>query len=106
MTSLPGTWSLTMKTPIGSIQATMTFDYSGDTLTGIATGGGETIELLDVQSVAVDDGEHVTWSQSIRKPMRLNLDFDVVVHGDSMAGVSRAGRLPKSRVSGTRLPAE
>ena len=92
-----------MKTPIGSIQATMTFDYSGDTLTGIATGGGETIELLDVQSVAVDDGEHVTWSQSIRKPMRLNLEFDVLVEGDRMSGFSRAGKLPKSAVVGQRV---
>jgi hypothetical protein len=34
--------------------------------------------------------------------MRLNLDFDVVVDGDRLAGHSRAGRLPRSAVIGTR----
>jgi hypothetical protein len=34
--------------------------------------------------------------------MRLNLDFDVVVDGDRMSGHSRAGRLPRSAVTGVR----
>ncbi|MEU0916912.1 MULTISPECIES: hypothetical protein [Streptomyces] len=34
--------------------------------------------------------------------MRLDLAFDVTVTGDSLAGTSRAGRLPASRVSGLR----
>jgi hypothetical protein len=36
--------------------------------------------------------------------MRLNLDFDVVVEcdGDRLIGHSRAGRLPRSAVHGTR----
>jgi hypothetical protein len=49
-----------------------------------------------------DEGERVTWKQSITKPLRLNLDFDVIVVGDTMHGHSRAGRLPKSTVSGER----
>jgi hypothetical protein len=34
--------------------------------------------------------------------MRLNLEFDVVVTGDRLAGHSRAGRLPRSTVTGLR----
>jgi hypothetical protein len=34
--------------------------------------------------------------------MRLNLAFDVVFDGDVMTGHSRAGRLPRSAVTGKR----
>jgi hypothetical protein len=34
--------------------------------------------------------------------MRLNLTFEVVVNGDVMTGYSRAGRLPRSEVTGSR----
>jgi hypothetical protein len=36
--------------------------------------------------------------------MRLNLAFDVLFDGDAMTGHSRAGRLPRSAVTGTRHP--
>jgi hypothetical protein len=50
----------------------------------------------------VVDGQRVTWRQSVTKPMRLNLDFNVVVDGDRMSGHSKAGRLPRSAVTGVR----
>jgi hypothetical protein len=34
--------------------------------------------------------------------MRLNLEFDVVVDGDALTGHSKAGRLPRSAVTGVR----
>jgi hypothetical protein len=34
--------------------------------------------------------------------MRLNLGFDVIVSGDTMTGHSRAGRLPRTHVTGQR----
>jgi len=34
--------------------------------------------------------------------MRLNLDFDVAVDGETLTGHSRAGRLPRTTVTGTR----
>jgi hypothetical protein len=34
--------------------------------------------------------------------MRLNLAFAVTVDGDTLAGTSRAGRLPASKVTGRR----
>ena len=36
---------------------------------------------MPLQDLAVD-GTRATWRQSVTKPMRLNLDFDVVVDGD------------------------
>jgi hypothetical protein len=47
-------------------------------------------------------GQRITWQQSVTKPMRLNLDFDVVLDGDRLTGHSKAGRLPRSAVTGVR----
>jgi len=105
MTTLPGQWALTMTTPIGRIQAEATFAASEYAITGTASGKGETVELRDIRTEPAEGGgERVTWSQSITKPMRLNLDFDVVIEADEMRGHSRAGRLPRSAVIGRRRP--
>lgn len=100
---LPGRWALRMSTPIGSIQAEMTFTQHDDGLTGQATGKGETVQLHDIRTTPHQDGEQVTWTQTITKPLRLNLAFDVVVAGDELHGYSRAGRLPRSTVTGRRI---
>jgi hypothetical protein len=93
-----GDWDVTIKTPIGSLQILYTFTEDGGTLAGSATGRGETVLLRDI-TVA---GQRITWKQSVTKPMRLNLDFDVVLDGDRLTGHSKAGRLPRSTVTGVR----
>jgi hypothetical protein len=98
MESIVGVWDLVMKTPIGSIPAVYTFVESGDALVGSAEGRGETAQLQDIAC----DGANVTWRQSITKPIRLNLQFEVHVTQDTLTGHSRAGRLPRSSVTGTR----
>jgi hypothetical protein len=103
MSTLPGEWALTMRTPIGSIDAQMTFTDRDGTITGTATGKSEVVPLQDIHTATENDGEHVTWNQTITKPMRLSLTFDVTIHGDTMQGHSRAGRLPRSIVTGQRL---
>jgi hypothetical protein len=95
---LAGTWDVTVKTPIGSLAVEYTFTSSVDGLAGSATLKGDTVPLNDL----VVDGQRVTWQQSVTKPMRLNLDFDVQVEGSQLVGHSKAGRLPRSTVSGSR----
>jgi hypothetical protein len=95
--SIVGDWDVAIKTPIGSLAVVYTFTDT-DAIKGTAAGKGETVALHDI----VVDGQRVTWQQSVTKPMRLNLEFDVVVDGDRLTGHSRAGRLPRSAVTGTR----
>jgi hypothetical protein len=95
---IDGSWDVTVATPIGRVYVTIEFNRIGGALTGIARGKGEDVALHDITEV----GERVTWRQQITKPMRLNLDFDVTVTGNTLEGVSKAGRLPSSRVSGTQ----
>ena len=58
--------------------------------------------LHDIALANDPDGQRITWRQSVTKPIRLNLGFDVVVDGDRFGGHSRAGRLPRSAVAGVR----
>ena len=98
--SITGDWDVSVKTPIGTLAVLYTFTDDDGTLAGTATGKDETVPLQGI----VVDGQRVTWRQSVRKPMRLNLDFDVTVDGDQLTGHSRAGRLPRSAVKGERRP--
>jgi hypothetical protein len=93
-----GDWHLTIKTPIGAQHVTLHLWDQGGSLAGAAEGTYETVALRDPTLV----GNRLTWSQSITKPLRLNLTFDVTIDGDSLSGTSRAGRLPRSKVTGVR----
>ena len=101
-----GTWSLTIATPIGRLPVTLVLahDSGSGVLTGTATGRDETVPIKNIVAVAEPEGLRLTWQQAIARPMRLNLSFDVLVTGATMTGFSRAGRLPRSTVTGARVP--
>lgn len=96
--SILGDWDVTIKTPIGSLAVVYTFTEHDGALAGTASAKDEAVPLRSI----VVAGQRVTWRQSVTRPMRLNLDFDVTVDGDRLAGHSRAGRLPRSAVRGER----
>lgn len=100
MPPIIGTWDVTLKTPIGTLHAVYVFTDVAGALTGTASTRSETVPLAAI----VRDGPRVTWRQSVTRPIRLNLDFDVTVAGQTLTGHSRAGRLPRTTVTGTRRP--
>ncbi|MEU3083086.1 MULTISPECIES: hypothetical protein [Streptomyces] len=93
-----GTWDLSLSTPVGRIKAVVILHRVDGVLTGTAEGAGQEVPLREVTV----DGDRVTWKQAVTRPLRLNLVFDVTVDGDALHGVSGAGRLPSSRVTGVR----
>jgi hypothetical protein len=100
--SIQGDWDVTIKTPIGTLVTQYVFTQGPAGPVGTATHKDETVALQDITTERVAEGLRVTWRQSVRKPMRLHLNFDVVCDGDVMDGHSRAGKLPKSAVTGRR----
>ncbi|MFG2989128.1 hypothetical protein ACGFZK_07475 [Streptomyces sp. NPDC048257] len=96
--SADGTWNLVIATPVGRQQVVLRlFLHDGD-LRGVATGDAEEVPLTGIER----HGDRLTWRQSITKPMRLHLAFDVTVTGDELTGTARAGRLPTTKVTGRR----
>jgi len=97
--SVTGTWNIKISTPIGTQAVVLELTERGGSVEGVARGTAETTPLLN----PVLDGNRLTWAQSITKPMRLNLKFDVTIDGDTLTGISKAGMLPTSKVIGTRV---
>ncbi|REK91156.1 hypothetical protein DY245_06095 [Streptomyces inhibens] len=97
--SVEGIWNIVIATPIGQQQAVLRLFSEGGALRGVATGEAEEVPLSDLTLQAAD---RLTWRQSITRPMRLHLSFDVAVHGDELTGTAKAGRLPATKVTGRR----
>jgi hypothetical protein len=98
--SVAGKWNLVIVTPIGKQAVVLELRETGDGgIAGVAVGSAETTALLEARL----DGDTLTWRQAITRPMRLNLAFEVTIAGDTMQGIAKAGRLPGSKVTGTRL---
>jgi hypothetical protein len=86
-------------TPIGKQSVIFEIAEEHGTIRGTAASDAETVPFEEV----VLTGNRLTWSQRITKPIRLNLKFDVTFDGDTLSGISKAGLLPSSAVSGVRL---
>ncbi len=93
-----GLWDLVISTPIGRQDVVLELTEHAGSLAGVARDKHGDVELVDLRR----DGDRLTWAQSITKPIRLNLTFDVRVDGDHLEGTSKAGPLPTSRVAGSR----
>lgn len=100
MSEFDGRWDVTIATPIGRQEVVFAIVSQDGAVRGVARGKHETVPFIDP---VIGDG-HLLWSQRVTKPLRLNLAFDVTVQGDEMTGTARAGRLPASKVWGTRIP--
>ena len=97
--SLTGIWNINISTPIGTQSVVLELTESDGIVAGIAKRDAESTPLIN----PVLDGNRLTWKQSITRPMRLNLTFDVTIDGDTLTGTSKAVMLPTSKVTGTRI---
>lgn len=97
--SVAGTWQLTIVTPIGKQVVVLELRERDGGIEGNATGDAETTPLLE----PVLNGDRLTWTQVITKPMRLTLKFDVSIEGNALSGTATAGMLPASNVIGHKV---
>jgi putative intracellular protease/amidase len=94
-----GTWNTEIYTPIGKLSVILNISTKNGHLRGTAKQGDEVVEFID----PVIDGNRLSWSQRVTKPMRLNLKFEVTVNGNMMTGMAKAGLLPASKIIGNRV---
>jgi hypothetical protein len=98
MSAFAGSWDVTIATPIGKMEVVFDITDENGAISGVARSDAETVDFLDT----VAEGNRLTWTQNVTTPMRLSLDFDVTVEGDTMTGTSRPGLFPPSKVEGRR----
>jgi len=93
-----GKWQVIITTPIGKQSVLLDIIMEDGIFKGTATQGNETVNFEEI--VAVDN--RLNWWQSVTKPLRLRLKFEVVVDDDQMTGTAKAAMFPASKLVGAR----
>ncbi len=97
--SVAGTYTTTVKSPMGDQAGTFTVEDNGDgTFSGNMAGG---MGSMDVEEGKVD-GNTLTWKMNMTVPMPMTLECEATVDGDSITGTVNAGAFGAMPVSGTR----
>ena len=96
--AVDGNWNITMSTPMGERNATLTLKNAGGTLTGTQGADGNSGEIFD----GTANGDDVAWKISITNPMPLTLAFTGKVSGDTMSGEMGIGPMGSFPFTGTR----
>jgi hypothetical protein len=96
--AVDGNWNITMSTPMGDREATLSLKSAGGGLTGTQAAEGNSTEIFDGKV----NGDEVSWKVSITNPMPLTLDFTGRVSGDSISGEMGIGPMGSFPFTGTR----
>ncbi|MFC0529828.1 hypothetical protein [Phytohabitans kaempferiae] len=99
--SVEGFWKVAVATPLGTRHTVLELYTEDGALQGISRGESEQLVLKELRL----EGDRLSWYQSITKPMRMDLSFDVVISGDDMSGTAKGGIMRSAKVSGRREPA-
>jgi hypothetical protein len=96
--AVDGNWNLTMTTPMGERNATLSLTSAGSTLTGTQGAEGNTTEIFD----GTVNGDSVSWKVSITNPMPLTLEFTGTISGDNISGEMGIGPMGSFPFTGAR----
>lgn len=98
MAGIDGTWDTVIKSPMGDQKATVTFQSSGDALTGTFSGAMGSTEVKNGKV----DGDKASWAVDITVPMPMTLTMEATVDGDNLNGMVTAGAFGSFPITGTR----
>lgn len=94
-----GKWDTILSTPIGNLPVLLDFSSKDRQIIGTAKQGEDIVTLENLTL----DGNQLKWSMKITKPLRLSLKFCVYIEKNKMYGEAKAGMLPASKLSGSRI---
>jgi aerobic carbon-monoxide dehydrogenase large subunit len=98
MAGADGTWNVTMDTPMGAQQMTLTLATNGNELSGkLGSPQGE----MEFTGGTVD-GDNLAWTVSIEQPMPMQIETTATVDGDTLTGESKLGAFGTAKLNGTR----
>jgi hypothetical protein len=96
--AVDGNWNLTMTTPMGERNTTLSLKSAGGALTGTQGADGDSTEIFD----GTVSGDDVAWKVSIVNPMPLTLEFTGKVSGDAISGEMAIGIMGSFPFTGAR----
>ena len=98
MTNIDGVWNISIQEPTGEKKGKLTLAASADTFTGNLSDNGQTLQVTDGKI----EGDTLSWSMRLTKPIPLTLKVLAKVDGSSMSGSVTAGMLGSFPLKGTR----
>jgi hypothetical protein len=96
--AVDGNWKITLSTPLGDRDATLTLKSDGGSLTGKQAAEGNEADIVD----GTVSGNDVAWKAAITDPMPLTLAFSGKVDGDSISGDVSIGPMGSFPFKGSR----
>lgn len=97
--TIEGSWDCVVDTPVGVQKSVLTFKKNGMAVTGQGSSG--TGEATDLRDVSVD-GDKVSWTVSVQKPMKLEVKVTVTVTGNTATGKAKLGLFGSAKVNMTK----
>jgi hypothetical protein len=92
-----GKWNITIKTPMGDQSGVLDLWTDGTALTGSLFNAEHHAAISDGKV----DGNKLSWSAKITKPMRMSFKFTATVEADRISGTAKH-LLGKATFTGTR----
>jgi hypothetical protein len=92
-----GKWNITIKTPMGDKSGVLDLKTEGTMLTGSLSDGEHHAAISDGKV----EGNKLSWSAKITKPMRMSFKFTATVDADRISGAAKH-LLGKATFTGTR----
>ena len=98
MADVDGKWNCSVDSPMGEQDFVLTVVSNGDSFTGSAEGN---IGHKDIPEGVVN-GNELSWSMAISKPMPITLSCKATVSGDNLEGRVKAGIFGTFVIKGSR----
>jgi hypothetical protein len=95
--SATGKWNVVIESPLGRQTREMTLEAASHSFTGSVVGPDGSSAI-----VGAINGDKLTWSDKVAKPMPLTLHFEVTLAGDELSGAVKLGVFGKAKFSATR----
>jgi hypothetical protein len=90
-----GKWYTIISMPIGKLPVILNITTKDGRIFGTAQQEDEIVEFKN----PVLHNDHLIWSLSIRKPIRLNLTLSVIVTGSTMSGFCQSRFIASFKIS-------
>jgi hypothetical protein len=94
---IEGKWNITIKTPMGDKTGVLDLRAEGASLTGSLSDAEHYAAITDGKV----DGNKLSWSAKITRPMRMNIKFTATVEADRISGAAKH-LLGNATFTGTR----
>lgn len=98
MAEVDGKWNCSVDSPMGEQDFVLTVVSNGATFSGSAEGNIGSREIPE----GVVDGNDLSWTMQVSKPMPVTLTCKATVEGDTLSGKVKAGIFGSFPIKGSR----